>query len=169
MTEQNQNQQQKQEPQSSPSNQPKSEDRFHRQISGQEKMELVLKVLKKELTVQEVCHQMNITKEGFYKWFRTGLKSMKNFYEFLFPNVCWSWDAMDIRVGIDWLKLQVLRDESSRYILNWLLTAETTVEQVKRLLTESMEKYCTTPLVLKRDNELPLNSDGFGQFLKNRE
>lgn len=90
--EQNQNPQQEQKPEvplTQPSSLPSSppeypaepEDKYHRQISGQEKTDLVLKVLKKEMTVEQVCLEMGITKEGFYKWMRVGVKSMKDSLE----------------------------------------------------------------------------------------
>ena len=55
----------------------KTEDKFHRTISAQEKLELVMSVLKGKKTVEEVMAEVNISKEGFYKWLRLAMDGMK--------------------------------------------------------------------------------------------
>lgn len=132
-----------------------------------------------EWSVSKIVGGISASKTGdILRWSRPNFllykqmveeKIKNNFYEFLFPNVCWSWDAMDIHLGGEQMRLQVLRDELSRHILNWILTAEVIAEQVKWLIIDSIGKYGASPLVLKRDNELPLNTIGFGQFLADRK
>ena len=53
------------------------EDRLHRQISETEKMEAVLSVLSGKKKAEEVCRDLHVSKEGFYKWMRLAMAGMK--------------------------------------------------------------------------------------------
>lgn len=92
-------------------------------------------------------------------------KLKDNHYEFLKPHVCWSWDYIHIWLGMEKMKLQVLRDECSRHILNWVITSSATTENVLRLISEMIKKFKVNPLVLKRDNDVALETDIFKLFL----
>lgn len=54
------------------------EDKLHRQISETEKLEAILTVLKGKRPVEDVCRELNVSKEGFYKWMRLGMEGMKD-------------------------------------------------------------------------------------------
>ena len=87
----------------------------------------------------------------------------KNSYEFLKVHVCWSWDYMNVCVGQERLQLHTLMDESSRYILGWLLTAGVNFAQFTGMIKRAVNKYGVTPLVLKHDNDIVLR--GVEEFL----
>jgi len=53
------------------------EDRLHRQISETEKLEAVLSVLSGKKKAEEVCRDLHVSKEGFYKWMRLAMAAMK--------------------------------------------------------------------------------------------
>ena len=55
----------------------RAEDRLHRQISETEKLEAVLSVLSGKKKAEEVCRDLHVSKEGFYKWMRQGVAGMK--------------------------------------------------------------------------------------------
>lgn len=93
-------------------------------------------------------------------------KIKNNHYNFLRAHVCWSWDYMHVRVSQEWLYLQVLRDEYSRYVLGWILTGGVTGEQVVRFIGDTINKYRIKPLVIKRDNDIALRANLFGEFLR---
>jgi transposase-like protein len=68
-------------PQNVPPMPQRQEDKFHRQISAGEKMSAVLSVLKGLKTVEQLCRDLNITKEAYYQWQRTCLASMREALE----------------------------------------------------------------------------------------
>ena len=79
-TKQERTQQEQQNPEKpSPMEMPSSsmEDRLHRQISETEKMEAVLSVLSGKKKPEEVCRELHVSKEGFYKWMRLAMAGMK--------------------------------------------------------------------------------------------
>lgn len=80
----------------------------------------------------------------------------KNHYEFLKAHVCWSWDYMYVRVGWDWLKLHILMDEMSRYILTWRLTAGARLSMFTDMVDYAIDYYKVKPLVIKHDNDIAL-------------
>ena len=92
-------------------------------------------------------------------------KLRKNHYEFLNPHTCWSWDYMYVIVGMEKMILQVLRDECSRYILNWSITSVATTENIIMLIADTISKFNMKPLVLKRDNDVVLETGMFNNFL----
>lgn len=53
------------------------EDRLHRQISETEKLEAVLSVLSGKKKAEDVCRELHVSKEGFYKWMRLAIAGMK--------------------------------------------------------------------------------------------
>jgi len=91
----------------------------------------------------------------------------KNHYEFLKAHVCWSWDYMYVRVGWDWLKLHILMDEMSRYILTWRLTAGVRFSMFADMVDYATEYYKTSPLVIKHDNDIALR--GVNDYLASRK
>lgn len=92
-------------------------------------------------------------------------KLKNNHYEFLNPHVCWSWDYMHVWLGMEKMILQVLRDECTRYILNWVISSTATTENVSRLISDAITKFNITPLVIKRDNDVAIETDEFKNFL----
>lgn len=91
----------------------------------------------------------------------------KNRYEFLKAHVCWAWDYLYVRVGWDWMQLQTLMDEMSRYILTWRLTAGVRASQFRDMVRYATGYYKVTPLVIKHDNDLALRG-GIEDFLASR-
>ncbi len=80
-------------------------------------------------------------------------------YEFLRKSACWGWDAIELKAGGFKLMLQILREEFSRYILDWMLTSTVTAEHLWRLMSDAIKTYGITPLVLKHDNDTVLKAE----------
>ena len=86
-------------------------------------------------------------------------------YEFINPNDAWSLDFLAFKWGHHRLYILLIIDDSSRYLLNWTVTAEATEALVKALLTETFLIF-GAPKVLKSDNG-PQFREGLSLFLEN--
>jgi len=78
------------------------------------------------------------------------LKLVMN-YEFINANDAWALDFLEFKWGVHTLYVLPIVDDCSRYVLNWTVTTNPTVELVKELLKETFLLH-GLPKVIKTDN-----------------